>query len=340
MATETIAIDDIVKESGEYLSHNPDLISAAINNAEITLDQHTRPITKVKGKYPQGHTLLDNVIQGFKPEWNELGKLRIQSKLLKDYHQKVNFSIVPAEILASYWAALYQENLKPEDMPISKYIIENELIPQTIDDLDWLSVNGEYNAAKLEEFGFSMDGIVKVLSDMKSADVIADTVASPFKIPVDALTDTNIVDQVTAFERALPSKMKRKVKKIFMSENNVERYILDYEDKFGQNQFQTDQLKTRLGKREIVAIPGMETDDIFATTDQNFVRLIDIFDMPEITDVQKQDYKVKYFMEFWKGYDFLIDELVFVANYEDNIYGLGTESKNKLYYDFDGVNVA
>lgn len=337
---DTIEIDDIKKEAGEYLKHNPDLISAAINRAEVTLDKHTRPITKVKGKFPQAHTLMTRLVQGFKAEWEELGKLQIHHKILKDYHQKVNFPLVPSEILPSYFADLYAEDKDMRDMPISKYVFDNELLPQVIDDLDDLSVNGEFDAQKLDEFGYSMNGIVKILEKLKEAEPSDNTKPSPFKIPLDTLTDSNIVENVTKFEREIPSKMKRKVKKVFMSENNKERYILDYEDKFGQNQFQTDQTKTRLGKREIVGIPGMETDDIFATIDRNFVRLLDVFDEPRITDIQKQDYKLKFFMEFWKGYDFLIDELVYVANYEDETYGLSRTEKNKLYYGIEGVTAS
>jgi hypothetical protein len=186
-----------------------------------------------------------------------------------------------------------------------------------------------------------MNGIVKILADMKAATVDVDMKnPTPFKIPINAITDTNIVDQITAWERKLPSKLKRKIKKVFMSENNVERYILDYEDKFGQNKFQNDVLKTRLGKREIVSIPDMETDDIFGTTENNFRRLIDVFDEPKITDIQKQDYKVKTFMEFWKGYDFLIEEMVCVANDSDTTYGLGSTEKNQLYFGIDGVTPA
>ncbi len=338
---ETILIDDVVKELNTFLVNNPKLISAAINRAEIPLDKHTKPLTKVKGKYPQAHTLLTDVVQGFSTEWNELGEMRIKHKILQNYHQKVNFAIIPAEILSSYFAELYAEDKKPEDMPISKYIIDNELLPKVIENMGWLSVNGVFDPARLDEFGYSMNGIVKLLADMKAAVVDADMkTPTPFKIPINALTDTNIVDQVTAWERKIPSKLKRKIKKVFMSENNVERYILDYEEKFGQNKFQNDVLKTRLGKREIVSIPDMETDDIFGTTENNFRRLIDVFDEPKITDVQKQDYKVKTFMEFWKGYDFLIEELVCVANDTDATYGLGKLEKNQLYYGIDGVTPA
>jgi len=333
----TMVIDDVAKELNTYLTHNPNLISTALNAQMSTLDKHTKPITKVKGNFPQGSTLLTNVVQGFKPEWNELGALQIEHKILKNYHQKVNFPIIPAEILSSYWADLYAEGKKPEDMPISKYIIEKELLPKVISDMAHLEVKGVYNAATLQTFGSSMNGIEKILLDLLAT--VAGDGHTPFKIPLTPLTDANIVDQVTTFERQLPSLLKSKVSKIFMSENNVERYILDYEDKFGQNKFQNDQLKTRLGKREIVAIPFMESDDIFTTTDSNFVRLIDVFDgKPAITDIQKQDYKVKIFMEFWKGYDFLINELVVISNFTDAIYGLGSQALNQKYYNIDGVN--
>ncbi|WP_421811739.1 hypothetical protein [Flagellimonas sp.] len=334
-----IVIDDVVKEVNTYLAHNPDLISASINRAESVLDKHTTPLTKVKGKFPQGSTILSNVVQGFEDVWNELGAMQIDHKILMNYHQKVNFAINPSDILGSYWAHLYAENITREDMPISKYIVEQELLPKVIDDLAFLEIKGVYDANDLATFGKSMNGIEAILAGLLTE--VPGTGHTPFKIPLSALTDTNIVDQVTLFERQIPSKIKSKIKKIFMSENNYERYVLQYEEQFGQNQFQKDAMKTRLGKREIVALPGMDTDDIFATPDVNFKRLIDVFDgKPAVTDIQKQDYKVKFFMEFWKGYDFMINEMVLMANYADAEYGLGSTPLNQKYYSIDGVTVA
>lgn len=334
----TINIKDVAKELNTFLTNNPTLISAAINRSVNVLDLHTKPLTKIKGQFPQGHTLLSNVVQGFSSAgFNELGATQIEHKILKNYHQKVNFAIIPAEILSSYWAELYAEGKKPADMPISKYIIEQELLPKVLDNMATLAVKGEYDPAKLDEFGFSMNGIEKILTDLLAGDPAVAGVHTPYRIPVNALTDSNIVDEVTAFEKQLPSKTKGKVKKIFMSENNVERYILNYEDKFGQNKFQNDALKTRLGKREIIGIPGMDSDLIFATTEDNFRRLIDVFDgAPAVTDVQVQDYKVKIFMEFWKGYDFLINQLVYVSNYTNGTLGLGSTALNQKYYGEDG----
>ena len=336
MANETILIDDVVKELNTFLAHNPTLISASLNRSEITLDKHTKPLTKIKGKYPQTHTLLEDVVQGFSNEWTDLGKMQIEHKILTDYHQKVNFSIIPSEILHSYYAELYEENKKPEDMPISKYIIENELLPKVLDNMQTLSISGVYDPARKNEFGFSMNGIETILAAM--VDRAVPPAHPAFEIPLNALTDANIVDEVTAFERKIPSKLKKKIKKIFMSENNFERYVLQYEDQFGQNKFQGDVMKTRLGKREIVVLEGMESDVIFGTTENNFRNLKDVFDKPQITDIQKQDYKVKIFMEWWKGYDFLINQMVVISNYSDVRYGLGTTADNNKYFGIDGVN--
>lgn len=334
-----LTIDDIVKDADTYLPMNTGLVAASVNRMDIALDQHTKPITKVKGLYPQGAALITNVVQGFAPVWNDMGSVQIDSKTLKNYRHKVNFGFTPDEVQASYWAYLYEENKKPEDMPITKYVVEQMLMPKVVDDIATLSVKGVYNGAALGVFGNSMNGLEQILTNLFAE--VPGTGHTPFKIPISALTDTNIVTQVTAYERAIPSKLKNKITKIFMSENNVERYVLQYEAEFGNNTFQNDATKTRLGKRTIIGIPGMDSDDIFSTIDGNFVRLLDFFDgKPAITDVQKLDYKVKYFMEFWKGYDFLVNELVLVANVADAEYGLGSTVLNQKYYGFDGVTVA
>jgi hypothetical protein len=336
----SITTDDIVKEAGTYLPQNTAIIESSINRMDIALDMYTKPITKVKGLWPQGAALITNVVQGFAPVWNDMGAVQIDHKLLVNYRHKVNFGITPNDIESTYFADLYAENLKPEDMPITKYVIERLLLPKVVDDIAELSVNGVYDSGNLDVFGNAMNGIDAVLTNMLAG--VPGTDHTPFKIPLTTLTDSNIVDQVTSFEKQLPSKVKGKVKILFMSETNKERYILQYEEQFGTNLLvNKDKMTTRLGNRTIVGIPGWDSDIIFGTVDGNFVRLIDIFDSkPAVTDIQKADYVVKFFMEFWKGYDFLVNELVFISNYADAEYGLGSTALNQKYFGFDGVTVA
>lgn len=329
-----MTIEDVKKELGEHLANNAKIVPNMVYSDAVVLDRLCKVITSVKGSYPSFHSILTNVVQGFKPEWQELGAAQIKSKKLQTYRQKVNFPIIPAEILNTYLAGdYYDEDKDLVSKTISQYILEEELKPKVIDDLNWLSIMAVRDDANADgQFGASLDGFKQVV-----ANAVAHATHPAFQVPLSALTATNIVDQVTDFETKLPEKAKMKVKAIMMSHSNYERYVRQYVDQYSDNQFKRDTAKTFFG-RDIIALPFLDDDTIVATTEGNLVKLIDKIDNPPaITDLQKDDYKLKIFMEFSVGYDFLINEMVFVSNYADTTYGLGDQAKNQLYYGIDGV---
>ncbi|MDJ1500470.1 hypothetical protein [Xanthocytophaga agilis] len=329
----SINLEQVKKELGNYFRTNNKVVREWVYR-EAQVSKYMRTLTRVKGKFPAQHSVTDHVIQGFASVWNALGTTTFKTNELVNYHQKVNFEIVPADILNSWLAELYQENMKPADMPISKYIAEKELGPKVVEDIEILSGDGVYDNTKLGQFGYSMNGLKKIL-----ADGIANVDNPMYRIKLNALQDNNIVAEVTSFERAIPTKVRKSLKYIFMSTSNLERYILDYENKFGANTNYTAEngMKTRLGKRTIVGLDCLDGSDlIFATPEDNFLKLIDIFDAPQVTDVQTLDYKVKIFMEFWLGYGFWINQLVMVSVYTGTSTGLASGSdgtdNNQLYY--------
>jgi hypothetical protein len=327
----SINVQDVAKAVNTWLAANTTVLKADFGRAtSVTLDKYAKKLTKIKGNYPQFHSILTHVVQGFRPQWDALGEAEFKHKVLQNFQQKVNFPIIPAEILSTFLAELYEEGKKPTDMAIAKHIID-WLLLQVQEDLEVLSVKGVYDADHAHgEFGYSLNGIEQSLTN-----ALAHATHPAYKIPVNALTDDNIVEEITAFERKIPKRMKKKVKQIHMSENNAERYALNYEDLYGSNTTYKDGdvMKTRLGKREIVAHPDLADDKIFGSIDGNLVKLVDVIDNPPtITDVQVQDYVVKIFMEFWLGYDFLINEAVFVANFTDEDEGLGDDELMALYY--------
>lgn len=326
-------VDQILQELSAYFKANTSDVTAMFYSADVQLNQYCRKVTKVNGSYPSIHSVTNHVIQGFVSVWNELGSTSFKANELTARRIKVNFGLKPADILPTWLAQSYDEDASLADKSISKFIMEQELKPKVIDDLNILSGRGIYDANNLGTFGYAMDGIIRVI-----ANGLANTDNPMYKVALDALTDSNMVAQVTKFERGLPSKVKSKVKRIFMSENNAERYMLDYEDKFGANTtFRDDKvMKTRLGKREIVGLNSLNGSDlIFASVDGNMLHLIDKFDKPEVTDLQKADYKLKIFMEANLGYNFAVNQLVFASNYDDATSGLGNADLNKLYYPED-----
>lgn len=296
-----------------------------------SLDKYAKKVTKIKGSYQVLHSIMTHVVQGFASSWQELGEYAVKEKELKNFHQKVNFGFVPADVLSTFLADWYEEDKKPTDKEIAKRIVD-WLLTQVQEDVEILSNIGEYDQAKAHgAFGYSMNGLQQVYYN-----ALADATNPTFKIPVNAITDENIYDVILAFERGLPKRFKKKIKTIHTSNNNLERYEIKYFEKHGVNPSykDSDLLKAplRSAKRGLVG-HDVADDVLYATIDGNLLNLVDVIDNPTtFTDVQVADYKVKLFMEFWKGYDFLINQAVCTANFTDATRGLGDDAAMRLYY--------
>jgi hypothetical protein len=328
--TGDIQIEDVQKQLGEWMANNTEVLSAGVYSNDIQLNQYCTTITAIKGKYPQFQSIMTRVVQGFKAEWQALGEAQMNHKMLQNYRQKVNLPLKVHSVLNTYLAKLHTENISAEEMPIAKVIIE-ELMMKVIDDLDELSQTAVYDSANASgEFGKSLNGI-----ENQIANALADTTNPAYVIPLDTITDANRLDMIKKFERSLPVKTKKKITKIFVSDAFAMAYADDYETQYGRNvnyteggAFRTPQLKL-----EIVPLRYIADTTIFATVDKNMVRLIDVFDKPAVTDIQKFEYDLKIFMEWALGYDFMINQLVYVADFSGaKDKGLNNDDQNELYY--------
>lgn len=328
-------LTQVKAELGAFFRKDERAVMAVVYGKDVELNAFAKSVTRVKGRYPALHGAVGHVVQGFAASWNEIGSVVFRVNELVAYHQKVNFPIIPHEVEGSWLALMVEEGKTLKDMPISQFIWKNLLVPKVLDDVNDLSGNGVYNAGALATYGNSMNGIKKILIDG-----VANTNNPMIRIPLTALTASNIVDQVTIFEKKIPSSLKKHIKTIFMSETNAENYRLDYEDTFGANTNYVEGkgMKSRLGARKIVGLSCLNGSDvIFATIEGNLLKLIDLNDAPTVTDVQTLDYKVKIFMEWWLGYGFYVNQLVLVSNYADAVYGLGDDDLNTLYYPLDAA---
>jgi hypothetical protein len=330
-------IQEVAKELKEYVAANPNiLVKTGVYSNEITLNKYCKTITAIKGKFPQFHQIMSRVVQGYKAEWQALGEASLKSKKLENFHQKVNFPVTPSEVLNTWLAELYMEGKTATEHPISKVIME-DLLLKVIDDLEDLSQTGVYNPLTASgQYGNSLNGVKKVL------DLALENAEHPaFRIPLNAITPANILDEVKSFEKKLPKKTRKKVKYLFMSENLRLEFADQYEQHYGTKVTYTDgdTIKTPLTKLEIVGLPNVPDSLIFTTVTDNLIRLIDVFDKPQVTDIQIIDYIIKIFMEFWLGYDLLINELAYVAVFDGSKRGLNNVALNKLYYDSENLTI-
>lgn len=332
----TMNIEDVQKELNEYISNNKEIVSAGVYSDAIQLNPYCKTITAVKGKFPSFHKVMGHVVQGFKAEWQKLGEAEFKHKMLQNFRQKVNFEIIPDEVLNTWLAELYVEGKTAEEQPISKHIMDDLMIKVT-DDLDDLSQSAVYDALNSDgQYGNSLNGI-----EQQRVAALANTDHPAFKIPLDAIVPSNVLDVFKAFEKGLPSKMRKKIKRIFVSENIAMEYADQYEQAYGTNVNYTEagNIKTPRLKFEIVGLSGVPDDFFVATVEGNLARLIDVFDKPQVTDIQKQDYVLKIFMDWFLGYDFLINEITFIGVFDGSDRGLGDADKNALYYDSENLVV-
>ena len=324
-----VNIDQILNETKRFVDQNPKILNGAIMSNEILLNKYAKLVPRIRGEFATVQSLLGHVVMQFRPQWDEVANTQFRGKQLRNYHQKVNFAFTPAEILGSWIEQKYNEGVDLKDKEISRHVM-TMLKAKIIIDVNILSVKGQYNPATPTVFGASMDGLNRIHTLG-----LANTDNPFFKIPTDAIDDTNIGAVVLEFEKRIPEQYKGVVKAIKMSVNNAENYQIWYEDTFGTN---TDYsagkgLRTRLGKREIVAVPNMSDSYIVATIDGNLTRMVDVVENPAtITDVQKLDYKLKVFGEFTLGYDYAVNELVLINDPVGATLGLGDTALNKLFY--------
>lgn len=325
----SVKIDQILEETKRFSDQNPAILNGMIMSNEILLNKIARLIPKIRGEFASVNSVLGHVVQQFSTTWTDMADVQFRGKQLKNYHQKVNFSFTPAEILGSWIEQKYDEGVDVKDKSISKHVM-TMLQNKVISDVNILSVTAKYDATKPTVFGCSMNGLNEIHRLL-----LLNPENPCFVIPTDAIDENNILDVVLEFEKGFPKDYKSTITSVKMSDTNAENYSLKYEDVYGKNtNYSEDKgLRTRLGKRKIVSIPRMSDNVIEATLDGNLVRLIDVIENPgTITDVQKVDYKIKVFGEFTLGYDYAVNELVILNSSTITERGLRNAELNALYY--------
>lgn len=322
-----INLDQVKTELGNYFRTNNKEVRGWVYGGGSQLAKHARTITSVKGKFPAFRSVTDHVVQGFRAQWDALGTTKFKVNDLVNYHQKVNFPVVPADVLNSWLAELYTEGKTPDQHPISQYIAQKELGPKVQKDIAELEIRGVYDANDAQTYGKSMNGINKVLKNG-----IASSDNPMYKIPLPAVTESNISDVLIAFEKNIPAELESLITKIFVSKKHFKWNKLDMINKYGNVVWmdKNNTMRTVLGDREIVPLDFDNEGMIWATPDGNLLKLIDVVDQPQVTDIQVADYTVKIFMEFHLGYAFWINEAVCVGVTQGSGSGLTTD--NSLYF--------
>lgn len=328
-------IEEIRSELVNYVNDNPRAFQTALLSDSIFLSKYATRVTKVNGEFPSVVELMGHVVQAFySKKFTPFGDVKFKKKDLRTYRQKVDFLLDPASILGTIFANKYSEGADPKEKLITKEVMDL-LLKKIIDDLDILHITGTYDATKVgvdnPQFGFSMDGIQTTINK-----IVADTQNPAYMIPGSVVTANNILGEINAFEKNLPRMAKPKVKEIFISLEDLEEYQEAYDDTYknAPSFKDTDVTKTRIGKREIVGVPGLDKGTIFTTIGGNLLELVDVIENPGvITGVQVFDRTIKMLSDFSLNFDFGVNQYLYVHTPDAaKKIGLNNAEQNALFY--------
>lgn len=324
MTGTTIDVDDLKSEFGTYISQTEKPIMKALTQPTESMKFMTTH--QAIEKWEASKSLISSVVQQFVAKWTPLGKSEFTPITITNKRHKINVPITPDEINMSWLSFLYDESLTPEQMPITKYIINELILPKVAEDREMLLIaTGVYSTVGLNDedgeagqpTGRSMDGFITTLKKMYEAKLTtyADVNfinfgTSTLGVPV---TAANIQDKMEEFVDLIDEKYQPKNMNIFTSQTVYRQYKRAYRDQFPTTKNDDNSDNVDFSAQRLQPLPSMAGQKhFFATPKENFIRLRNINEGASKIFLQSVNYDVKVFAEWWEGVGFAFQEALFV----------------------------
>lgn len=311
----TIETTELQKEFGKYVSSERiELIKGLLGTTESTKYMSTVVTDKVEIRAQQA--AIDSVLQQFVPKWTPKGKSKFTPLTIKNYKCKINVPITPSDIMEDILGYLYDENLKPEDMPVVKYILHQLIFPKLDEEREIALAIGEFKETTATNDGDSatdandvMDGYVTQLKKFKKAG--NDTIT--WLLDGEKLDDAKLIEQIDKAVDQVAPLYKRKNMFIHADPELVTKYSKAYRKVYPWLKNEDgEKIKVDFSRFTFAPLEGMRgTGAFFITPKENFKHLRS--KDPQNTKVwmQGENYDVKIFAEWWEAVGFWLAEAIF-----------------------------
>jgi hypothetical protein len=311
----TIDTSELQKEFGKYVSSERiEIIKGLLATTESTSYMSTVVTDKVEIRAQQA--AIDSVLQQFVPKWTPKGKSKFTPLTIKNYKCKINVPITPSDIMEDILGYLYDENLKPEDMPVVKYILHQLIFPKLDEEREIALAIGEFKETTATQDGDDatdanevMDGYLTQLKKYKAE----------AKVPITwlldgvKLEDAKLVEQIESAVGAVKPLYKKKTMFIHADPDLIIRYGKAYRKLYPWLKNEDgEKIKVDFSRFTFAPLEGMRgTGAFFITPKENFKHLQS--KDPQRTKVwmQGENYDVKIFAEWWEAVGFWLAEAIF-----------------------------
>jgi len=323
---DTIDVSEINEEFGTYISDPATRFT--IFREMLRPTQSRTYMTKVLAinEWRDAQARIDSIIQQFVAIWTPLGKVKYTPLKIVNRRHKINMPIVPDDITGGYLTYLYNEELTPDQMSVTQYIIDMLLRPRISDDIEYKMIaNGKYvplDPTDVNEgdagqaTGSSMDGFLTILAD-QAADPATKV---NFWTPTVPFTEDNSVEYFEAYAKWIKKTnptLGIAGLNVYCDPDMEETRRNKYREMFPFTK-EADFGKTKIDFSNITIVPleNMRGSGVlFSTPQENFIELHHINEASGATKLflQLQNYEVRVFGEFWLAVGFAVAEWVFAA---------------------------
>lgn len=326
----TIDSTELATEFGEYMSQFNIQLEIYKKITQPTESQKYMTTKMGITSWKASTAIITSVVQQFVAKWTPLGSSKFTPIEIQNRRHKVNLPITPDDITDSWLSYLYNEQVTPDQMPVTRYIVEQLLRPKIDEDIELkLIATGIYAALGAvtegqagQATGKSMDGYLTILQDLAAVPTNAANwyvpTAAVLGAGVTEVTATNVVDVIEAYAnwlKGIAPLYHAKGMNIFIDPEIEEMFQFRYRDLFPTTKNADGRLKgPDFSKLTFVPLEAMRGSGIFfSTPKENFIRLIHENEAGGATRLffQVENYDVKVFAEFWLGVGFAVEELIF-----------------------------
>lgn len=260
-----------------------------------------------------GSSSVTRLAQGWQEAWTPTGDVEFKPAEIQLYNIKFDFTAYPANLEQTWLGFLATEGLDPKQAPFVKWVIENHLLPGFNENIE---INEAYKGVYAAPtpgtpapISTAMNGIKKVINDHITAGDITSIVTGAWS--ADAET---FCGEIEAFVAAIDERYRSMSMEIAMNPTLELRYRQGKRIKYNQQYAQdTDLLRLADFPNIRVAAKSAMTgsDKIYCTPIGNAICGVKKGSNKNAVMVESVDRQVKIWSDFYKGYGFVIPELVF-----------------------------
>lgn len=294
----------LASDLGAYYRDKKQEVLAKMYAAE-DMRKYFQVVSGVQDEYVMTEMLFDELTQPYQKAWTPKGTGTFSPEILKNRPVKVDFTLEPKALEATWIGYLKTNGSSHEEYPFVQYIYER-IIEKVARELNYTTINGVYAAPTPGTAGAAaaaFNGILKIVTDAITATKITPTATG-------ALSTSNIRTKVEQMVDALPTEHRDQELVMLMSPSWARAYFRLNRTDFGANiDYKAGETTVDFTNVKIVTPQYMNgSSRMIITPAANLFLLEDGVNEQEKMIVQANRRELEVMMDFKRGVGFGIIE--------------------------------